>query len=56
MWLLFEILEQEPDIQVIVVPVCGGGLIIGLAVAAKAIRHVITLIEKHQSMDTESMF
>ncbi len=33
-----EIIEQEPDIQVIIVPVGGGGLISGVAVAAKTLK------------------
>lgn len=33
-----EILEQNPKIDTIVVPVGGGGLITGIAVAAKAIK------------------
>jgi threonine dehydratase len=33
-----EILEDSPDVEAIVVPVGGGGLIAGIAIAAKAIR------------------
>ncbi|VDQ13129.1 unnamed protein product [Trichobilharzia regenti] len=33
-----EILEQVPDVDAIIVPVGGGGLIAGISVAAKAIR------------------
>ena len=39
-----EMLEDLPDLDVIVVPVGGGGLIGGMAVAAKAMRPDITLI------------
>lgn len=39
-----EILEQNPDIDTIVVPVGGGGLITGIAVAAKAIKPDIRII------------
>jgi threonine dehydratase len=39
-----EMLEQEPDLDVIVVPIGGGGLISGIAVAAKAIKPSIEVI------------
>lgn len=39
-----EILEQNPDIDTIVVPIGGGGLITGIAVAAKSIRPNIRII------------
>ena len=39
-----EMLEQAPDLDVIVVPVGGGGLIAGMAVAAKAIKPGIEII------------
>lgn len=39
-----EILEQNPDIDTIVVPIGGGGLITGIAVAAKAIRPDIRIV------------
>ena len=39
-----ELLEQEPDLDVLVVPVGGGGLLAGMAVAAKAIRPRLRLI------------
>lgn len=39
-----EILEQEPDLDVLVVPVGGGGLLAGVAVAAKALRPRMRLI------------
>ena len=39
-----EILEQNPDIDTIVVPVGGGGLITGIAVAAKAIKPSVKII------------
>ena len=39
-----EMLEQEPDLDVIVVPIGGGGLIAGMSVAAKAIKPGIEVI------------
>jgi len=39
-----EILEEEPDVRVLLVPVGGGGLIGGAAVAAKAINPAIQVI------------
>lgn len=39
-----EILEQNPDIDTIVVPIGGGGLITGIAVAAKAIKPEIRIV------------
>ncbi|MEU8000162.1 threonine ammonia-lyase [Catellatospora sp. NPDC049111] len=39
-----EILEQRPDVQTIITGIGGGGLISGLAVAAKALRPDITVI------------
>ena len=39
-----EILKQNPDIDTIVVPIGGGGLITGIAVAAKAIKPEIRII------------
>ncbi len=39
-----EILEQNPDIDTIVVPVGGGGLITGISVAAKSIKPDIRII------------
>lgn len=39
-----EILEQNPDIDTIVVPIGGGGMITGIAVAAKAINPDIRII------------
>ena len=39
-----EILEDEPQMDVIVIPIGGGGLISGIATAAKAIRPSIRLI------------
>ena len=39
-----EILEQNPDIDTIVVPIGGGGLITGIAVAAKAIKPDIRIV------------
>ncbi|MCI8608628.1 MAG: threonine/serine dehydratase [Firmicutes bacterium] len=39
-----EILEQNPDIDTIVAPIGGGGLITGIAVAAKAIKPGIRIV------------
>ncbi|MEF9920182.1 MAG: threonine/serine dehydratase [Erysipelotrichaceae bacterium] len=39
-----EILEQNPDIDTILVPIGGGGMLTGIAVAAKAIKPTITII------------
>jgi threonine dehydratase len=39
-----EILRQNPEIDVIVVPIGGGGLITGIAVAAKAIKPKIRIV------------
>lgn len=39
-----EMLEQEPDLDTIVVPIGGGGLIAGIAVAAKSIKPDIQII------------
>jgi threonine dehydratase len=39
-----EILEQTPEVDVIVVPVGGGGLVSGVAVAAKALRPSVRVV------------
>lgn len=39
-----EILEQNPEIDTIVVPIGGGGLITGIAVAAKAVKPEVRII------------
>lgn len=39
-----EMLEQEPDLDVIVVPIGGGGLIAGMAVAAKSMKPEVQII------------
>lgn len=39
-----EILEQVPDVQTILVPLSGGGLISGLAAAAKALKPDISIV------------
>ena len=39
-----ELLEQAPDLDTIVVPVGGGGLIAGVAVAAKALRPQVAVV------------
>lgn len=39
-----EMLEQEPDLDVIVVPIGGGGLIAGMAVAAKSVKPGVQII------------
>lgn len=39
-----ELLEQQPDLACIVVPLSGGGLISGIAIAAKALKPAIRII------------
>jgi len=39
-----EMLEQVPDLQMLVVPIGGGGLISGIAIAAKAIKPAVEMI------------
>jgi threonine dehydratase len=39
-----EMLEDDPDLDLLVVPIGGGGLIAGIAVAAKALRPDITIV------------
>jgi len=39
-----EMLDQEPDLDAIVVPIGGGGLIAGMAVAAKAVKPTIEVV------------
>jgi threonine dehydratase len=39
-----EMLKQEPDLDVLVIPVGGGGLLAGMAVAAKALRPRLRLV------------
>ncbi|MEL6684598.1 MAG: threonine ammonia-lyase [Pseudomonadota bacterium] len=39
-----EMLEQEPDLDVVVVPIGGGGLIAGMAVAAKSVKPSVQVI------------
>lgn len=39
-----EMLEQEPDLDTIVVPIGGGGLIAGMAVAAKSVKPDVQII------------
>lgn len=39
-----EILEQVPDVDAIVVPVGGGGLIAGIATAVKSMRPEVDII------------
>lgn len=39
-----EMLQQQPDLDVIVVPIGGGGLIAGIAVAAKAIKPNVIIL------------
>ena len=52
-----EILEQVPDVQCIVVPIGGGGLISGIAVAAKALRPEVEVIgvrlDRYGAVQTE---
>jgi len=42
--LALELLEQEPDLQTILVPAGGGGLLAGVAVASKALRPAIRVV------------
>ncbi|MEG9862015.1 MAG: threonine ammonia-lyase [Parvularculales bacterium] len=42
--LALEMLEDNPDLDIIVVPIGGGGLISGVSIAAKAIKPDITII------------
>jgi threonine dehydratase len=39
-----ELLEQEPDLQVVLVPIGGGGLIAGIAIAIKALKRRVKVI------------
>jgi threonine dehydratase len=39
-----EMLEQVPDLQMLIVPIGGGGLISGIAIAAKAIKPAVEMI------------
>ena len=39
-----EMLEQEPDLDCIVVPIGGGGLIAGMAIAAKSVKPAVQII------------
>lgn len=41
-----EIIEQVPDVDAIVIPTGGGGLLAGIAVAAKALKPDIMIIVK----------
>ena len=50
-----EILEQMPDVQQVIVPVGGGGLISGVAVAVKSLRPDVKVIGV-QSVQIASMF
>lgn len=43
----FEFLEQHPDLDVLLVPISGGGLITGVTVAAKALRQGIEVWGVH---------
>ena len=45
-----EILEQQPDIDTIVVPIGGGGLIAGMAVAAKHVKPNVEIIGAQAQM------
>ena len=42
--LVLEMLQQQPDLQALVVPVGGGGLIAGMATAARALRQDIEVV------------
>jgi len=48
--LALEMLEDEPSLEVLVVPVGGGGLIAGIAVAAKAVKPSIRIIGVEAAM------
>jgi len=48
--LAIEMLEQEPDLDVIVVPIGGGGLIAGVATAAKGIKPDIEVVGAQAEM------
>jgi len=39
-----EVLEQEPDVETLLVPLSGGGLISGIAIAAKALKPTIRIV------------
>lgn len=39
-----EIVQQVPDVDAVVVPIGGGGLIAGVAVAIKTLRPHVTII------------
>ena len=41
---MLELLEQVPDLEAIIVPIGGGGLISGIATAAKAINPSIIIV------------
>ena len=47
--LALEIFEQNPEIGTLVVPLSGGGLLAGVAVAAKALRPKVTLLGVSQA-------
>jgi threonine dehydratase len=50
-----EILEELPDIDIIIVPIGGGGIISGIAIAAKALKPDVKIIGV-QSKSADSMY
>ena len=47
-----EIIEQVPDVEAVVIPVGGGGLIAGCAVALKTMKPNIRIIVSHSIFDS----
>ena len=46
-----EIVEQVPDIDAVVVPIGGGGLIAGVALAVKTLHPNVMIIVSHQRFE-----
>ncbi len=51
-----EIIEQVPDVDAIIVPTGGGGLLAGIAVAAKSIRPDILIIVSFFEFESAKKF